>query len=269
MTFRMYPLVVCSLLCSGCHVLFQLEEVQPGPDARECGTLDEDSDGIPDACDTCPGMADPTQPDDDGDGVGNACDPNPTVANAIVRFDGFDDADADTRWLALGTSQWTFGTGMVEHDLADTSGELQYITADDANELTIEAGFTFMAWQNGTNAPAIGVRLDATATAVSGHQCHVTPYANASEEDSVRATEDAGASRGLPIAAIASGQQVTVVGTRTFGPDALRCRVLVEDQEVVNTVKPAEGAWPTPGHVGVRASYATAQLRYVAIYARR
>jgi hypothetical protein len=35
--------------------------------------LDQDSDGMGDACDNCPGLANPTQDDCDTDGVGDAC----------------------------------------------------------------------------------------------------------------------------------------------------------------------------------------------------
>src|SRR5439155_20729223 len=35
---------------------------------------DADGDGIPDACDLCPGDPDPTQPNHDGDLAGDACD---------------------------------------------------------------------------------------------------------------------------------------------------------------------------------------------------
>ncbi len=48
---------------------------------------DEDSDGIDDACDGCPHVADPAQPDADGDGVGDACDPSNETSERIVYFD--------------------------------------------------------------------------------------------------------------------------------------------------------------------------------------
>ena len=51
---------------------------------------DEDGDGIADAVDDCPNVADPAQLDSDGDGVGDVCDPNPSVArDHIVFFDPF------------------------------------------------------------------------------------------------------------------------------------------------------------------------------------
>ncbi len=51
-------------------------------------TGDADSDGVLDATDNCPTVANPTQTDGDGDAIGDACDNCPTVANA-------DQADAD------------------------------------------------------------------------------------------------------------------------------------------------------------------------------
>ncbi|HPU25903.1 MAG TPA: thrombospondin type 3 repeat-containing protein, partial [Phycisphaerae bacterium] len=43
---------------------------------------DTDGDGVPDATDNCPNVANANQLDTDGDGRGNACDNCPTVANA-------------------------------------------------------------------------------------------------------------------------------------------------------------------------------------------
>lgn len=59
-------------------------------DASICIGHDEDGDGIADACDVCPHIADADQTDGDGDAVGDACDPNPAIArDRIVFFDPF------------------------------------------------------------------------------------------------------------------------------------------------------------------------------------
>jgi hypothetical protein len=49
-----------------------LPAVPPGPDS--------DGDGIPNACDNCPNVANPTQSDADDDGTGDACDIPPTLS---------------------------------------------------------------------------------------------------------------------------------------------------------------------------------------------
>ncbi len=95
------------------------------PDAPP-GTVDTDKDGVPDAMDNCPTVANPDQLDEDGDKVGDACDACPHIANAPATdsdSDGLPDAcdpnptgtTRDSRWLFEGfhaglPTQWTGST---------------------------------------------------------------------------------------------------------------------------------------------------------------
>lgn len=60
---------------------------------------DHDLDTHGDECDHCPHLADATDPDGDLDGVGDACDPRPgTAGDARVGFYGFYDASEIAGW---------------------------------------------------------------------------------------------------------------------------------------------------------------------------
>ncbi len=62
---------------------FDLDAVAAVHSVETAGAADADGDGIVDAADDCPHVADPAQIDTDGDGVGDACDVCPTVADPM------------------------------------------------------------------------------------------------------------------------------------------------------------------------------------------
>ena len=112
----------------------------PTVDAGPCGVHDEDLDGMPDRCDSCPMVPDAVvEADGDGDGVGDACDPAPTTTgDHLVLFDGFDGQAPD--WDAVGT--WTFSNDRV--DFSDTVlGTLHRTLPQPALVATVETQVTF------------------------------------------------------------------------------------------------------------------------------
>jgi hypothetical protein len=81
---------------------------------------DHDGDGRGDVCDRCPALPSTSDPDQDGDGVGDACDPNPTATgDKRILWIGFYPEDAaqladNSRWQRGGT--WSIVDGWVRID---------------------------------------------------------------------------------------------------------------------------------------------------------
>jgi len=80
------------------------------PDLANADQGDEDADRLGDACDPCP--IDASAADPDGDGVAGSCDPHPnTAGDKIAVFEGFHRALPDT-WRLIGSAVQT-GDDMV------------------------------------------------------------------------------------------------------------------------------------------------------------
>ena len=110
---------------------------------------DEDGDGVADAMDNCPQLANTDQADLDGDGVGDACDPEPTVPRqSIALFAAMTGPDPsfalDAGWT-YAADAWHFagatGVGHIHHAMAlanvDVWIELD-VTARAASATTFE-----------------------------------------------------------------------------------------------------------------------------------
>jgi hypothetical protein len=73
--------------------------------------VDTDGDGVPDASDNCPTVANSSQTDSDGDGLGDACDPTPTPI-VDTDGDGVPDASDNCPTTANASQTDTDGDGL-------------------------------------------------------------------------------------------------------------------------------------------------------------
>lgn len=116
-------------MLGGCQLVLGLDRVPnardagPGSGSAACGANghDEDCDGVPDASDVCPGIAD-DQTDTDGDSVGDACDPQPGKADKLLEFYAFDNANDLAQFTSYG-GHWTIQDDALINDETTSNQE--------------------------------------------------------------------------------------------------------------------------------------------------
>lgn len=110
-----------------------------------CGTHDEDQDGVPDACDNCPALAN-DQLDSDGDGVGDACDPRPlSPTEHLALFEAFAGSGSavPAGWTAVGGALWTVSGDDLHVVATDGSSAVLYPPDELGPGVVITIGYRF------------------------------------------------------------------------------------------------------------------------------
>jgi hypothetical protein len=141
-------------LCA-CHSVFDLEPIPDVPMGH-----DDDTDGIPDVVDLCPGIPASGTDDEDDDHVGDLCDPLPSVANQQPgMFLALDGADLMS-WMVTGGSWSPESSAFLQSDLAANMSRIARVMDLGASPWTIELAFEATGIGNLVSTPNITIISD-------------------------------------------------------------------------------------------------------------
>ena len=120
------------------------------PTVANTDQRDWDGDHHGDACDHCPHLASATDPDGDGDGVGDACDPRPaTAGDARALWVGFYDAADIAGWTDGGTGgigTWAVTGGKLVQSATDPAQFASLYEPTNFQHVYVATSFVVGSW---------------------------------------------------------------------------------------------------------------------------
>ena len=120
------------------------------PTIANADQRDWDGDHHGDVCDHCPHLPSATDPDGDGDGVGDACDPRPALAgDARVLWSGFYDANDIAGWAegtTGGAGSWAVTGGALVQSATNPNQFASFYAPTNWQKTYIATSFTVGSW---------------------------------------------------------------------------------------------------------------------------
>jgi hypothetical protein len=225
---------------------------------------DEDGDAVGDVCDNCPHLPNEGQSDAaDGDGVGDACDPNRlTTGDRLILFDPF--VAADPRWIASG--EWQIGDDQL---VSGASGTQIFATTETLGRVLVATSLRFTT-APGTADAGIYLAMDRTVpTMPFGYVCQLRLVPNASGTGTGRLQINKFLAVGgaEPLSDVDAGTVSTGATYRlsfALGDEAQNC--VLSDSGVGDVPAAARDPQYSTGAVGLRVRDATVAFDYIAVY---
>ena len=224
------------------------------PDVADPVQNDEDADGAGDRCDVCPQVAGATD-DADGDHIGDACDPNPaTPGDELLVFDGFAGATLDPAWTVIvgDSSDWQAGDGVALVQGGEPASLLMQRVGAPGDTLRVDTAMEVTAIGPGATR-SVALVTDATASPLAFDFCAVSFD---SQEVELYRFENATWTE------VAVMPMSAPLGTYRITARTTAGRLCTVDQNELTTTAVAG----VGDRVGFRIRNATARIAYLAVY---
>jgi hypothetical protein len=255
---EMSRIALALLALAGCQDILGLKPIG-GADGGALLDHDEDHDGLADAVDNCPGIANADQADRDGDKVGDVCDPHvDQPGDHLALFEPFVNGAA---WTTQAGS-WKFSNDTLSYaspDLQDF-GSITYNGTQPSPPFTIEFRVTYADIPTPQVFPPAEFNVLADMTGSDGILCGVSQLAS---ETDVQTDDDfTFDSDQSPIAAIAPGTEAEL----RMAYDRSNSNCQFTENGIITAASTGLSMAPTPGKLGFESQLVTGVVDYVAVY---